>query len=90
MAKTSQKTPKTAPELERLILLEMRHCAACRSVSAVTVGPAGNAADADWDVSHIYIPGGEVPQTCMDVCRDAVETLRAQYELVTEIETDDL
>lgn len=88
MAKTP-KIPKTAPELERLILVDMRNCAACRSVSAVTVGPAGDAADGDWDVSHIYIPGDVIPQTCMDVCRDAVKTLRAQYELVTEIETDE-
>jgi hypothetical protein len=87
---TSQKTPKTAPELERLILLELRRCAACRAVSAVTVGPAGSSADEDWDVAHIYIPGDVVPQACLDVCRDAVETLRAQYELVTEIETDEL
>lgn len=90
MAKTPEKTPKTAPELERLILLAMRHCAACRSVSAVTVASAGGAANGDWDVSHIYIPGDVVPPTCLDVCRDAVAALRAQFALVTEIETDEL
>ncbi len=84
------KTPKTAPELERLLLLAMENCAACRGVGAVTVGPAGEPAGADWEVSHVHVPGGLVPPSCMEVLRGAVETLRAQYELVTEIETDEL
>ena len=35
-------------------------------------------------------PGGVVPAVCIDICEAAVERLRERYELVTEIEPEDL
>ena len=80
---------KTAPELERAILNELRTCAACNSVSAVTVaettGPESN-----WEVSHINAIGGAVPRVCLDLCEAAVMRLRERYDLVTEIEPEEI
>jgi hypothetical protein len=84
------KTPKTAPELERYILTELRNCASCSSVTAVTVSPMSGRPDTNWDVSHINAAGGTVPRVCNEICETAVERLRAQYELVTEIEPEEL
>jgi hypothetical protein len=80
---------KTAPELERYVLNELRNCSACRSVSAVTVGEASRS-DSNWEVSHINAAGGVVPGVCADICEAAVERLRARYDLVIEIEPEEL
>ena len=84
------KTPKTAPELERYILMELRNCASCSAVRAVTVSEAKDRTDTNWEVSHINVAGGVVPQVCADICEDAVERLRERYDLVTEIEPEEL
>jgi hypothetical protein len=84
------KTLKTAPELERYILLELRKCGACASVGAVTVSPRGDRPNADWDISHIYIPGGIVPSVCAEICAGAAQALRQKYDLLTDIEADEL
>ena len=83
------KTLKTAPELERYILNELRNCAACNSISAVTVSLAQRP-DANWEVSHINAAGGAVPRVCAELCEDAVARLRARYDLVIEIEPEEL
>jgi hypothetical protein len=83
------KTLKTAPELERYILNELRTCAACNSISAVTVVLAARP-DSNWEVSHINAVGGVVPRTCADICDDTVTRLRERYDLVTEIEPEEL
>jgi hypothetical protein len=36
------------------------------------------------------VPGGVVPRVCQDICAAAVEKLRVQYDLVTEIEAGEL
>ena len=80
---------KTAPELERAILNELRNCAACNSISAVTVsettGPESN-----WTVSHINAIGGAVPRACLEICEAAVARLRERYDLVTEIGPEEI
>ncbi len=83
------KTLKTAPELERAILNELRHCAACNAISAVTVSQAARA-DSNWEISHINAAGGGVPAVCATICDDTVTHLRAQYDLVIEIEPEEI
>jgi hypothetical protein len=83
------KTLKTAPELERYVLNELRNCAACNSISAVTVTETARA-DANWEVSHINAIGGVVPGVCAGICEDAVARLRERYDLVVEIEPEEL
>ena len=82
------KTLKTAPELERYILNELRRCSACTSISAVTVSEAARP-DSNWEVSHINVAGGAVPVVCAELCSDAVVRLRALYDLVIEIEPEE-
>jgi hypothetical protein len=82
------KTLKTAPELERYILNELRSCSACSSISAVTVSEADRP-DSNWEVSHINAIGGTVPNTCATICEDAVARLRERFDLVIEIEPED-
>jgi hypothetical protein len=81
---------KTAPELERYILTELRNCASCNAVAAVTVGAVENRSDTNWEVTHIHVPGGVVPKVCQDICSNAVEKFRAQYDLVLEIEPEEI
>ena len=83
------KTLKTAPELERYILNELRNCSACNSISAVTVTETVQP-DSNWEVSHINVAGGVVPAVCSQLCDDAVARLRALYDLVIEIEPEEL
>jgi len=83
------KTLKTAPELERHVLNELRRCAACNAVSAVTVA-AVERPDSNWEVSHINAVGGVVPQVCADICGAAVARLRGLYDLVVEIEPEEI
>ena len=89
MTKTiTNKTLKTAPELERYVLNELRNCAACNSISAVTVTETMRG-DSNWEVSHINAAGGAVPPVCAGICEDAVARLREHYDLVIEIEPEE-
>ena len=79
---------KTAPELERLVLLEMQRHAVCAGVAAVTVRETSDAAGTNWEVAHINALGGKVPAPCRDVCMGVVERLRQEFELLPEFEWD--
>lgn len=83
------KTLKTAPELERHILNELRNCAACNAISAVTVTLAERS-DSNWEISHVNVAGGGVPSVCAAICEDTAARLRQQFDLVVEIEPEDL
>jgi hypothetical protein len=90
MTKTANdKTLKTAPELERYVLNELRSCSACNAISAVTVSPAERP-DSNWEVTHINAAGGAVPTVCEQLCDDTVTRLRERYDLVIEIEPEEL
>jgi hypothetical protein len=80
---------KTAPELERYILNALRNCAACNAISAVTVSLVDRP-DANWEVSHINVAGGIVPSVCASLCEDVAARLRQQFDLVVEIEPEEL
>jgi hypothetical protein len=84
------KVLKSAPELERYILNDLRNCSACNAISAVTVSAIEDAPGANWTVSHLQAPGGTVPQVCRDICSASVDRLREQFDLVIEIEADEL
>jgi len=83
------KTLKTAPELERYVLNELRSCSACNAISAVTVSETARP-DSNWEVSHINAAGGSVPAVCAQLCDDMVARLRERYDLVIEIEPEEL
>jgi hypothetical protein len=83
------KTLKTAPELERYVLNDLRNCSACNAVSAVTVTETARA-DSNWEVSHVNAAGGTVPGVCQQICEDSVARLRASYDLVIEIEPEEI
>ena len=72
---------KTAPELERLILLEMHRHAVCAGVAAVTVRESADLAGTNWTLAHVNAPGGAVPAPCQSVCmtrgRQAAAGIRA-------------
>lgn len=79
------KIQKTAPELERLILIEINRHAVCAGISAVTVREIEGDASVDgynWDIAEIYVPGGVVPAPCREVCAATVAILQQQYELL--------
>jgi hypothetical protein len=91
MAGDAEKILRTAPELERLILNELNKAAICDAVSAVTIAPVAGRADTNWELVNIYVPGGgPPPQVCVDICAAAVETLCAQFDLLLDIEVDEL
>ena len=50
---------KTAPELERLILVELRRHAICAGLAAVTVREVTGVAQSNWEVVHLNALGGE-------------------------------
>jgi hypothetical protein len=79
---------KTAPELERLILLEMHRHAVCAGVPAVTVREAFGRVDTNWEVAHINALGGAVPAPCQSICMAAVARLQQEYDLLPEFEID--
>jgi hypothetical protein len=85
---TMAKRLKTAPELERLILLEMRRHAVCAGVLAVTVRETTDRAEANWTVAHINALGGAVPAPCQGICGATVAQLQQEYELLPEFELD--
>jgi hypothetical protein len=73
---------KTAPELERMILVEMRRHAICAGVQALTVRETADGTS--WEVADIQVPGGVVPSACRDICTTAAAMLREQYDLLSE------
>jgi hypothetical protein len=79
---------KTAPELERLILLEMRRHAVCAGIAAVTVRESSDRAGTNWTIAHINALGGAVPPPCQSLCLSAVAQLQQEYELLPEFELD--
>jgi hypothetical protein len=79
---------KTAPELERLIMLEMHRHAVCAGVAAVTVREATDQARTNWTLAHINALGGVVPASCQSLCQAAVAKLQEEYELLPEFELD--
>ncbi|MGH6768048.1 MAG: hypothetical protein ACRECO_03385 [Xanthobacteraceae bacterium] len=84
------KVLKSAPELERHVLNALRNCSACTSISAVTVSAVDDRPGTNWAVTHLQVPGGLVPQACRDICSATVDRLREQFDLVIEIEADEL
>jgi hypothetical protein len=81
---------KTAPELERLILTEIRRHAVCAGITAVTVEETDGEGEGNWDVADIHAQGGLAPPACHDLCTAAIEQLRQQFALlaVWELDTD--
>jgi hypothetical protein len=79
---------KTAPELERLILIEVRRHAICSGVAAVTVREVAGGAQANWEVAHLNAAGGAVPAPCQSLCMAAVTKLQQEYELLPEFAFD--
>jgi hypothetical protein len=79
---------KTAPELERLILLDMHRHAVCAGIAAVTVREASDRAETNWAVAHINALGGTVPAPCQSICMAAIARLQQEYELLPEFELD--
>lgn len=82
-----KKRLKTAPELERLILNEMRRHAICAGIAAVTVREAAGA-QTNWEVAHLNALGGTVPAPCRRLCLETVTRLQQEYELLPEFEVD--
>jgi hypothetical protein len=82
------KQQKTAPELERLILLEMQRHAVCSGVAAVTVRESTDRAETNWALAHVNALGGAVPARCQDICSAAVAKLQQEFELLPEFEFD--
>jgi hypothetical protein len=79
---------KTAPELERLIMLEMHRHAVCAGVAAVTVREATGQPQTNWTLAHVNTRGGAVPAPCQSLCLAAVARLQQEYELLPEFELD--
>jgi hypothetical protein len=79
---------KTAPELERLILLEMHRHAVCAGIAAVTVRETSDRAETNWAIAHINALGGPVPAPCQSLCSATVMKLQQEYELLPEFELD--
>jgi hypothetical protein len=73
---------KTAPELERMIMVEMRRHAICTGVQALTVRPTADRAS--WEVADIRVPGNIVPAACKEICETAAAELRERYDLLSE------
>jgi hypothetical protein len=73
---------KTAPELERMIVVEMRRHAICSAVQALTVRATGDRTS--WEVADIRVPGNIVPAACREICEAAASKLRERYDLLSE------
>jgi hypothetical protein len=73
---------KTAPELERMIMVEMQRHSICAGVRAITVRAAAKVTT--WEVADISMPGGVVPPACRDICETTVALLRERYDLLSE------
>jgi hypothetical protein len=91
MAMTSDapaKRLKTAPELERMILIEMRRHAVCAGIAAVTVREASAQPGTNWEVGHVNALGGRIPPGCASVCAAIVASLQQEFALQPEFEWD--
>jgi hypothetical protein len=86
--KIMSKRLKTAPELERLILVELRRHAICAGLAEVTVREVTGVAQSNWEVVHLNALGGEVPAPCRSLCMATVANLQREYELLPEFEMD--
>jgi len=73
---------KTAPELERMIMVEMQRHSVCAGLRAVTVRAALDGKS--WEVADVGMPGGNVPASCRDICETAAGQLRERYDLLSE------
>jgi hypothetical protein len=73
---------KTAPELERMIMVEMQRHAICAGVQALTVRAMADGTS--WEIADIRVPGGVVPAACRDICETAAADLREHYDLLSE------
>jgi hypothetical protein len=82
------KRQKTAPELERLILVELGRHAVCAGIVAVTVRETAATPETNWEVGHIQALGGVVPATCQSLCLDVTARLQREFELLPEFEVD--
>ena len=78
---------KTAPELERLILVEISRHAVCAAVTGVTVQQSNECDLANWKLADIY-GNGEVSPACRELCGAAIVELREQYDLLREWQMD--
>jgi hypothetical protein len=78
---------KTAPELERLILVAISRHAACAAVTGVTVQHVSDCNLTNWNLADIC-GNGEVPPACRELCRAAIIELREQYDLLQDWEMD--
>jgi hypothetical protein len=88
MNDVSAKRLKTAPELERMILIEMRRHAVCTGIAAVTVRETSALPGTNWEVGHVNAPGGRVPPACESVCAAIVARLQQEFELLPEFAWD--
>ena len=79
---------KTAPELERLILLEMHRHAVCAGIAAVTVRETSDQVGTNWTIAHINALGGAARASCQSLCTAVVARLQQEYELLPEFELD--
>ncbi len=82
------KIQKTAPELERLILMEIHRHGVCAGISAVTVREVEGRDGGAWEIADIYVPGGVVPALCRDACAAAAAVLQQHYQLLPFHELD--
>jgi hypothetical protein len=73
---------KTAPELERMIMVEMQRHAICAGLRAITVRSTADATS--WEVADISMPGEAVPAACRDICEGAAAQLRERFDLLSE------
>jgi hypothetical protein len=73
---------KTAPELERMIMVEMQRHSICAGVRAITV--RATADGKSWEVADVSMPGGILPAPCHDICETAAAQLRERYDLLSE------
>ena len=83
------KTLKTAPELERYVLNELRNCSACNSISAVTVTETARAGLQLGGLAH-QCRGRCRARGLSQICEDTVARLRERYDLVIEIEPEEI
>jgi len=79
---------KTAPELERMILTEMRRHAVCAGIAAVTVRETSAQTGTNWEIGHINALGGRIPPPCQELCMTIVARLQQEFELLPEFEWD--
>jgi len=73
---TSQKSPKTAAELESMIMAELREHPACESAAVVVIGPTGSGWDAALDGT-----AATLNVECQERLAAITDRLRHQFDL---------